>query len=155
MPEHLGGNVRGLRRDLTVMQGQVPLASDLVVGVLLPSLSASDSIPVFVAPFPCLIPYAVIVNVGSSTIAASDEDYWTVEIKRIHATTHSAIATKTTKTTGGQAITRYVAWDFGAVTFDADAALLAADDVVEFVFTKTGSPGSLANALLEVRYEPR
>lgn len=120
--------------------------------VSISSSTLSTAVPfVFIAPFTCVINYAAIVTAAAG-IAASDTDYWSVELRRYRAGVSAVIATKTTRVTGGQAVTQYVPWVFG--TLDPANKVLQAGDTVAFFFTETLNAASWSNIMLEVGYTP-
>ena len=90
----------------------------------------------------------------SGAIPASDVNYWTVLLRRVRADAVVTIATKTTKTTGGEAVAQRTYWGFDGVTFDAANQILALGDAVDFRFEKTLAPNDWNTAILCIRYEP-
>lgn len=133
----------------------VATVSDLVAanGVVA-SQATALSLVAFVAQEPCNVVQAVVVVEGPVT--ASDTNYWTVVINRYRAGAASAIASKTTKTasSSGEAMTADRPWSFNAVAFSSSAQACEQGDVVRFTFTPTGTPASLVNPFVQVRYEP-
>jgi hypothetical protein len=118
------------------------------------SFNTALSLIVFVAPFPCTLAAASVIN-NTTTIAASDTIYWTVNIRIFRATTFRGIAaSKTTRITGGEAMTFRGDWNFDAVTFDPTLKVLAKGDIVEFQFAPTGTAATIGQPLAQVRYEP-
>lgn len=118
------------------------------------TMSTAVSVPVFCAPFACRVIAANIVVWNNTTIATSDTAYWTVDLARNRANSHAIIATKTTKTTGGEALAQRTRWSFANLPFDATNALFAAGDSGEFIFTPTGTPATLAVPVcLTIQYE--
>lgn len=118
------------------------------------TISATDQSPVAVAMFPCVVrSFALVQETGG--VAASDTDYWTVDLGRWRNGTFAVIASKTTKTvpSGGEAITVLVPWTFDSMTFSGTNAQLLKDDVVGVKYTKTGAASNITRAVLTVRYE--
>jgi len=114
--------------------------------VLLGSPNATDQKRIFVTPqatdFPEGATGIVIHNVQvvcEDTIAASDTDYWTLQLKNLTTTEDLLAAAKTTKATGGTAITKDVPWD---MTPDQNNTL-GADEVIELDLTKASSGADL------------
>jgi hypothetical protein len=129
-----------------------PTIEDLQCGTLLGDISSTQTYPVLIAQTASKA--MALALVCSGAITASDSNYWTIELKRFRAGTATVIATKTTKTTGGQAVTANVPWTFSTVTFDTTNQVLAVDDVLMLVATKTGTPSDLSRCYVSVRYEP-
>lgn len=129
--------------------------SELVAGAQGTDLNsaAAGSAMVFVAPFACKVVAASVVMTQGS-IAASDTNYYTVTIRRWRADASVNVASKTTKVTGGEAITQRQDWNFDAVTFDATNQVLQKGDSIDFAFLVTGTPPSLAKPFCQIRYEP-
>jgi len=98
----------------------------------------------------------VSLVLDNTAVAASDTDYWTVDVGRIPALSSSfgsIMATKTTQTTGGAAFLTNQAWNFDAVTFTAVNQTLVKDDILAIRFTKTGAPTNLQGMVASVRWQ--
>jgi hypothetical protein len=129
-----------------------PTIEDLQCGTLLGDIPSTQTYPVLIAQTASKAMALALVCSGG--ITASDSNYWTVELKRYRAGTATLIATKTTKVTGGQAVTANVPWTFSGVTFDTTYQQLSVDDALVLVCTKTGTPSDLSRCYASVRYEP-
>ena len=137
---------------------QVPTISELVAGCFsaASNFTISASVVAFSAPFACNIVQAQLV-IWNTAVAASDTDYWTVQVRRWRTGVGGGavvIAEKTTKVTGGQAIVQRLDWNFDASAFDPTYKLLQKGDVIDFAFLMTGSPTSLNGPFVQLRYEP-
>lgn len=120
------------------------------------SITATFGVGVLIAPFNCQIVSARIAPqaAGGATVAASDTNYWTVQVRRFRAGALAVIAAKTTQATGGQALTYRTDWNFNAATFDANNKLLQAGDIIDFAFLTTGAPAAIPGPICQVRYVP-
>lgn len=132
---------------------QLPTLEELVDGRL---LSASISATTTVRIGPAIIDQRVggLSLAFSGAVAASDTDYWSVALKRYRGASVVTLATKTTKTTGGEAITADTGWSFDAVSWLEVLRRVRAADVLAVTFTKTGSPSALTDVTASFRYEP-
>lgn len=140
--------------DVFPLKTQTPTNEELTASYFINSaISASLAFGVWIAPFNCKITWAGIMHM-SGAIAASDTDYWTVLLRRLRADTPATIASKTTKTTGGEAVAQRTYWGFDGASFDAGNQVLALGDAVDFRFEKTLSPSNWNSPLLCLRYEP-
>jgi hypothetical protein len=99
--------------------------------------------------------------VFSGAVAASDTDYWQIELQRIRANgTAVRIATQWTKLTGsptwkgGIQIDAYTAWTFDSAVWPETLRYLRKGDILRLVFTKTGAPAALTDGCVAIRYEP-
>lgn len=90
-----------------------------------------------------------------TAVAASDTNYWTIELLRYRSGFATVIATKTTKTTasGGEAMGAYFDWNFNATTFGL-GRYLDAGDVVAIRLTPTGTPTALDGPTITFRTSP-
>ena len=120
---------------------------------LLDTIDVTFAYPVWLAPFACKITWAGVMEF-SGVIPASDTDYWTVLLRRIRADAVATIATKTTKTTGGEAVAQRTYWGFDGVTFDTINQICQLGDAIDFRFEKTLAPNAWMTAILCIRYEP-
>lgn len=116
------------------------------------TISGTLSAPIMIAEFPLRILAATFWCHGGS-LAASDSNYFTIDLSRNRANSRVTIATKTTKVTGGEAISQRTAWLWDAIPFDLSNSILAKGDAVEMVFTLTGSASLTGPSALSVRYE--
>lgn len=88
--------------------------------------------------------------VVSNAVAANDTNYWTFAVNNITKGTTTLISTNpTTQVTGGNAIEAYTTYNFNPDQF----LLLAPDDVLQLVATKTASAVSLGNVVVFTEYE--
>jgi len=110
------------------------------------SVTATDEKFVFVAPTVCTITAAYFVN--DATIATNDTNYWTVQLTNLTQANNLAATAQNTKTTGGTAITANTVWDLAV---DQNLTM-AANDVLEMVFTKSSSATSLSEVVSVVYY---
>lgn len=93
--------------------------------------------------------------IAAAPIAASDVDYWTVQLCRFRAGVRADLAQRTTRATApGGAVASGTAWTLDLIAFDPDNQRLRKDDVLAVVFTPTGTPGSWVSAICSWRYEP-
>lgn len=91
----------------------------------------------------------------SGAIAASDTDYWTIELQRIRANgTAVRLTVKSTQATGGAAIAANTSWDYDSAVWPASLRYVKKGDVFRLVFTKTGVPSNLTDGCAVMRYEP-
>jgi hypothetical protein len=127
-------------------------ANSRAIIVPLGAVSATTSQVVFVAPTAGSLNAAKIVT--KDAVAANDTNYWTFTLtdKGANGTGTDKIVEKSTKMTGGSALVAYKALDLGAL--NATHKVLAADDVVLFTATKTGSATALAEAALMLEFLP-
>ena len=134
------------------LKSETPTIEELIVSAHRSSISATTPVSMFVCPFPLVLRSAAIAT-GSGSIAVSDTNYWFVDV-RYHrgASINNQIAWKTTAATGGQAVAAKTAWTFDDVAFPA--VNLQKDDVVDFGFTRTGTPSNWTDLSLTLRYEP-
>ena len=121
------------------------------------NMSGSASFPIWVAPFACEVVAASVLVWGSGGAigVSSDTNYWTVDLRRYRAAAFVAVASKTTKLTGGEAFASRVDWNFNAAAFDASNKVFAAGDIAAMAFTITGAPGALnLPVFAQIRYRP-
>lgn len=141
----------------TQLSGALASVEELVAaGVLFKgTIAAASSYPCFVAPFACTVEtLALSVWDGGVSIAADDTNYWTVVLRRFRAAVSVDISTKTTKVTGGEAVSSRRPWTFDAYSFDPTNKTLAKDDIVSVAFTPTGSPTGWQTSPFTIRYVP-
>lgn len=125
--------------------------------------AVATSAPLWVAPFACEITWAALVagyGFGDNVLhSLSDTKYWTVLVRRWRAGLSTIIATKTTRLTAGmgdpvnagafvplpagEAAINRRPWTFHAASFDATAAVLQPDDMVDIAFYPTRDPNNL------------
>ncbi|MGY1618129.1 hypothetical protein ACI797_15425 [Geodermatophilus sp. SYSU D00691] len=118
----------------------------------------ATSAPLFIAPFPCEIAWVALTvhRLAGVCVPANDSSYWTVQVRRFRGDGSSVVvAQKTTKASGGQAITYRVPWTFDAVPLDPASRVLQAGDTVDVAFVPTGSPPALGRPVYgQMRYRP-
>lgn len=121
--------------------------------VTLPAtIGATDASFLFIAPCACTIERVDLVASGG--VATSDTDYWSFMVSNITATADLMSAAKTTKTTGGTAITADTVYPF---TLDQNQNL-EQGDILELALTETvtgGGPSDILDAIAIVTYRPR
>lgn len=117
------------------------------------SVSATETIPVFAAQFPCDISQAAIVL--RTAVAASDTSYWTITLLRYREGVPFTIASKTTRTVsgGGEGVSAYSEWNYDLVTWSGHR-VLGKGDVLAVQLTPTGTPAALDHPMLTFRGEP-
>jgi len=123
--------------------------------VVIGTVSATKTSLIKPVQFPITV-RGVSLVLDNTAVAASDTDYWTVDVGRIPALSSSfgsIMATKTTQTTGGAAFLTNQAWNFDAVTFTAVNQTLVKDDILAIRFTKTGAPTNLQGMVASVRWQ--
>lgn len=123
--------------------------------VLVGTVSATTTVLFKPVMFPITVRAASLV-LNNTAVAASDTDFWTVDIGKIPAlssTFGSIMATKTTQATGGVAFLTNQVWTFDAVTWTAANQTLVKDDILAFRFTKTGAPTNLQGMTAAVRWQ--
>jgi hypothetical protein len=137
------------------LKTQTATIDELTAGVMVgeAGISVTNTYPVFVAPFPCTIVTASVIPWGG-TVATSDTDFWTVQLRKLsgNPATSAAMATRSTRATGGTAFTAKVDWNFDAQVFTNNT--LAKGESVDVLFTKNGSPNSLFSVLVQLRFVP-
>lgn len=138
---------------IATMQGSVMLVSELMNTAILTSgsISVATTIPVWVATQAALVDQAALT--ATATVAASDTDYWTVELIGYRAGVARSFASKTTKVTAGEALTSMREWNFDLITFSA-FRVLGKGDVLAVRFTPTGSPPALVMPAITFRPAP-
>lgn len=95
--------------------------------------------------------YIERIDIVSSTgIATSDVNYWEVQVNNITQTLDLLSAVKSTKTTGGTAVTANTVW---SLTPDQNQTL-ASGDVLVLEFVKTLAPDPFTNTFVVVHYRP-
>lgn len=116
------------------------------------SISATRIIPVYTAFYTSVI-NQISLCFGAS-VAASDTDYWTVELYRYRNGSRRPIATKTTKTvsSGGEGITAFVDWNFDLVALNFNNFVKG--DILVVKVIPTGAPAALANPVITLRAQP-
>ena len=130
---------------------QTPSLEEIVVSVHIgQTISAALEVPVHVAPY--TLEAASLALATVTTVAASDTNYWTVTVKRRTNGVVFTLATKTTKVTGGEAITSWRAWDFDVIPISTN--VLLPGDTLTVTFTPTGSPTSIVNPTLTLVPSP-
>lgn len=132
-----------------------PTLEELAVGSVLftGAMSTTQSFPFFVAPFGLSVVQASLSN-WDSAVAASNTDYWTIDLRRTRANVTVVIASKTSRVTGGEAIPQRGDWNFDAVAFDPANKVLLKGDILNLAFTTTGSPTALNKLAASARYIP-
>lgn len=120
--------------------------------VSLSATTAPTTLPfVWVAPFACTINYVALLS-AQNTVAASDVNYWSVELRRYRAGSSVVIATKTSQLTGGEGVVQYVPWVFG--TLDPTNKILQAGDMVALFFTKFAAGSTWTNVHCTIGFTP-
>lgn len=92
--------------------------------------------------------------VTTSGVAASNTDYWTLDLRRFRAGSSVTIATKNTRADGGGIWSANTDWNFDSVAFDPSNKVLLKGDILNLNFTKTGAPAALGRTTASWRYEP-
>lgn len=139
-----------LAADVTALREQVPTLEDLLLSTVVPcwnngldKVSGATAFTLLVAPIPMRI-LSVALSFEYWSLPASDTNYWSVELNRGDAIKgYTAIATRTTQTTGANAngaITARKAWTFDAAAWAS--ADLAAGDLLRMTAAPGGSPAS-------------
>lgn len=144
---------------LADFEAQAASIEDLMVSVsLFPrghTLSGTDSSPVLIAPFPLRVTSVALTFWQNTDIATSDTNYWTVEVRKgdPDGVTHTTIATRTTKSTGGVSWLRRVPWVFDTNLFDEPE--VDAGQTLNIAFYTTGTPTGIGGPIVAtVGYEP-
>lgn len=118
-------------------------------------LLAPGTVHGFVAPFPLRIQEAIMTSTNGSAIAASDTNYWKIDLIRTRGGAGVGFATKTSQATGGEPIPANGPWDFAGVTWNETWREFATGDVLRVPLAKVGSPANLgAHTSLTIRYKP-
>jgi len=116
----------------------------------------SSTNPIMIAPFALRIVACELVCFSTS-VSASDTNWWSFELRKYNATTGtsgSTFATKTTKVTGGEAIAQRQAWNFDTVSFDSGISTFAKGDALGLAGITNGTPGNATQVAVTVRYRP-
>lgn len=132
-----------------------PTIDELAVntGLFGATLASSNTYSNFVAPFGLSI-VAFSLTVGTA-IAASDTDYWTVNLRKfVNGSSAGTIASKTTQVTGGEALGANKDWNFDSITFDAGFKVFNKGDVLNIQFVKAASAATLDRPQGTFRYRP-
>lgn len=133
-----------MKTQLDAVQNTAASVEELGQSVFMPcwvsgaSSSSSNNAPtMWTAPFPCRVVAATIVWDYFSQ-ATSNTNYLAITLRRrTSADASTDIATKTTQTTGGEAITARKPWDFAGGPW-ADV-LFNAGDSLAFAWSLTGT----------------
>lgn len=110
-------------------------------GTLVQTLAAAAGqhiVTAWIAPWACTI-LSLDVVVETNSITADDTNFLTLDFRRLRAGTTSVIATKTTKVTGGEAITNRVPWSFDGASWDPTAKVFAKGDMLQLRWSATGT----------------
>lgn len=128
------------------------VANSRIITVPLGAVNATTSFIAFIAPTAGSLNKCMLAT--KDAIAADDTNYWTIALtdKGADGSASNAIASKTTKVTGGTAFVAYDMWDIGALS--ATHKVLAAGDVVLLTLTKAASATALAEALAVLEWLP-
>jgi len=125
-----------------------------VANILYGDLSASDNAFIFVVPYD--MPQGVkgvtiddVIIVTETTITAHDANFWSFQIADLTNSTNLLAAAKTTKATGGTAITGDTAY---RITPDQNNTTLGAGTVIEFQATKASSATTAEALAVIVRW---
>lgn len=105
-------------------------------------LNASATMSVWAVTYACRVE-AARFSFEFFTLAASDTNYWEVDVARIRAGVATRIAVKHTKVTGGEGITARTPWSFAGIPFDPAAGLLAPGDLLVVRVNRVGAPADL------------
>lgn len=147
---------------ISTLSAQSATIEDLFMSVTIAprdyAVNSSQSLPVFTAPFPLDVTSIRLVQWpgGAGGVTQSDSNFWTVTAQKINVggTAQIAIAAKTTKVTGGSAISSRMPWTF-------DTSILAnpqmvAGETFNMSFTPTGTPPQIDGPIIiSVGYRPR
>ena len=107
----------------------------------------SDQWYVFVAPYDCNIDQVQVVS--DTAVAASDTNYYALQVQNLTQSEVLLSAAKTTESTGGTAITADIPY-----ALDPDQNTVADDgDVIELQITETGVATDLTSAEILVVIE--
>lgn len=130
---------------------EVPSLEELAGGATLGTVSATST--VYLAPIPLAQRVASMLLASTTSIAASDTDYWTVKLVRIRAGSSNTLVVKHTRSSGGEAVTAGQAWTFDLSVW-SNVRYVEAGDILALVFTATGVPAPWTGAVASWRYEP-
>jgi hypothetical protein len=139
--------------DLFALRAETPTLEELERVVVLGTASASTTARLGVVSMDQRIGG---LTVGfAAAVAASDINFWTVGLYRFRAGASALLLTsRTTRTTGGEAILADQGWHFDAAQWLETARHVRKGDVLALVLTKTGTPADLASISVAIRYEP-
>jgi hypothetical protein len=135
------------------LRTEVPTLEELVVSTELGDVTQTTSHPLFIAPFPCDVRQASLVQ-WYGAVLANNQKFWTIKLWRVRGGVSADIAVKTTRPTSGEAVRTRIAWTFDQVPFGA-ARSLDKGDVVALAFYKTGGAPPLKRLAATLRYSPR
>jgi hypothetical protein len=135
------------------LRDEVPTLEELVVTAEMGDVTGTTSHPIFIAPFPCEVRQASLVQWYGAVPAAAAR-YWTIKLWRVRGGTSADIAVKTTRPGTGEAVRTRIAWTFDQVPF-GPARSLDKGDVVALAFYKTGTAPPLKRLAATLRYSPR
>ena len=108
---------------------------------------ATDQRYIFVAPYDCSIDQVQLVS--DTAVAASDTNYYAIQVQNLTQAEALLSSAKTTESTGGTAITADAAY-----TLDRDQNTVVDDgDVLEIQITETGTATDLTSAEILVVVE--
>jgi len=133
-------------------QSQAASIEDLFTNTLYTATGATisglTSGPLFVAPFNMALTNLALVEWSAVGVDASDTNYWSAILKILSTdnVTYRTVATKTTKVTGGQAISNRKNW-----TFDTSAFVnqnVAPGEIVVLTFSPTGTPAAITGPVM-------
>ena len=155
MPQVGGGYAS--RRAFEELSENTPTVEELFASTFIPSITATFPAGVMVCPFPLrIVAASIMVYTGSQV--ASDTNYWTVQLRKHRAgASLGNMVEKTTRLTGGEAITQRLDWNFDGLPtwYDVDGfQTCAKGDGIDFAFVKTGTATNLSNVVCTIRYEP-
>lgn len=157
------GNVDAALAELTAYQEQTPTLEELTFttkitsvnyqGTLYPSHTSTFTVVAMVAPFPLTI-RSLALAWDYYNLAANDQAYWEVVLRRGTADGPVNVAARNTRATGAGAnggITGFEPWTFSGA--DTTAATFAAGDLVLIQFLPYGTPPKLVfGTAITLRY---
>lgn len=160
--------VDGAISDLQAYQVQTPTLEELLFSTFIPAYNyqgtlgptvdgtgAGVSFTALVAPMALRI-LSLSLCWEYWSIAASDTDYWNVDLLHRHAdgTANNVVATRTTQVTGAEAnggVVDRQAWTFSGV--DTSTDLFDVDDLIAVTVRPTGTPADMTlGVTVSIRY---
>lgn len=129
---------------------QAPTLDDLTISVPVPAATVETLVPLGVALYPQRL--RQIAFLWPTSIAASNTNYWIVDLIRRQAGSVDIVATKTTKVTLGQAITAFAPWTFDTSVL-SNAGMVAGASLYARL-RPVGSPPALPAGIVSFRCPP-
>ena len=116
-------------------------------GIYVGDVSASKNVHILVCP-PVEVKVTTVSILVDTTVSTSDTNYWSAQLVNLTQIDNLLASAKTSKTTGGSAITADTPWD---LTPD-QTQYLRPNDVLELQLTKAASAATLSNLVIQVEY---